>query len=128
MGLSSRTSLTSTLPVIESPGRTGALKRQWTSRRRTRARQVLGDHGVQDGAGHATLHDDLAESARPRGRVVVVQRVPVAADLGEQPDVPRATVRLRSALPTAGMRPPQTPFDSALIDSSVLSSGTVRRP
>src|SRR4051794_5530312 len=56
---------------------------------RAGAGQVLGHHGVQDAARHATLHDDPAE-ARPRGGLlVVVQRIAVAGHLGEALDVAR---------------------------------------
>src|SRR6478672_1603397 len=53
------------------------------------AGQLLGHDGVEDGAGDASLDDDLAEPGRARGLLVVVQRVVVAADLGEQLDVAR---------------------------------------
>jgi hypothetical protein len=52
-----------------------------------RSREVLGDDGVQETRGDATLDDDSPES-RPRRRLlVVVKWVAVAGQLGEQLDV-----------------------------------------
>ena len=51
--------------------------------------QVLGDDGVQQPGRHAALHDDAAEAERAAGVLVVVQRVAVAGQLGEQLDVAR---------------------------------------
>jgi hypothetical protein len=50
------------------------------------AGQILGDNRVQKSARHAALHDDPAEAARSGDRLVVVERVPVARDLGEELD------------------------------------------
>ena len=54
---------------------------------RARPRQLLGHNGIQDGAGDPALDDDFPEPRRLGRRFVVVQRVAVAADLGEQGDV-----------------------------------------
>ena len=88
IGLSSRTSSTSTSAVISSPGRTGARKLQSTCRKTLPGPgQVLGDDRVEQARRHAALDDDPAE-ARARGRLlVVVERVAVAGQLGEQLDV-----------------------------------------
>ena len=90
IGLSSRASSTSTSAVISSPGRTGALKLQSVVQEdRAGAGEVLGDDGVQQAGGDAALDDDPAE-ARSRGDgLVVVERVAVAGQLGEELDVPR---------------------------------------
>jgi hypothetical protein len=53
------------------------------------AGKVLGDDRVQDRAGDPTLDDDLAEARGSRGRLVVVERVAVSADVREAPDVLR---------------------------------------
>ena len=52
-----------------------------------RTRQLLRHNGIQDGAGDPALDDDFPEPRRLGRRFVVVQRVAVAADLGEQGDV-----------------------------------------
>src|SRR5262249_44015206 len=93
IGLSSRSSSTSTSAVISSPGATGARKLQSTWRKTLPwPRQVLPDDGVQQSAGDAALHDHSAEPAprppRPRA-LVVVERVPIAGQLGEELDVAR---------------------------------------
>jgi hypothetical protein len=50
--------------------------------------EVLGDDRVQQPGGDAALHDQTAE-ARAAGAIgVVVQRVAVARELGEELDVP----------------------------------------
>ena len=55
-----------------------------------RPRQVLGDDCVQQSGRHAALDDDAAEPAPSRARLVVVERVTVAGQLGEELDVPLA--------------------------------------
>ena len=52
-----------------------------------RPRQLLGHNGIQDGAGYPALDDDFPETGRLGRGFVVVQRVAVTADLGEQGDV-----------------------------------------
>jgi hypothetical protein len=54
---------------------------------RSRTGQILCDHGVQDGARHPSLYDDLAELRGAGDLLVVVKRVVVAADPGEPDDV-----------------------------------------
>ena len=54
---------------------------------RARTRQLLRHNGIQDGTGNPALDDDLPETGRLRRGFVVVQRVAVTADLGEQGDV-----------------------------------------
>ena len=54
---------------------------------RTRPRQLLGHNGIEDRARHTALDDDLPEAGRPGRGFVVVQRIAVTADLGEQGNV-----------------------------------------
>jgi hypothetical protein len=51
------------------------------------AGQVLGDDGVQEPRGDTSLNDEAAEPARGCPRLVVVERVAVAGELGEELDV-----------------------------------------
>jgi hypothetical protein len=74
-----------------------------------RAGQVLGDERVEQSAGHPALHDDPAERRRRGQRVVVVDRVAVAGDLGEPGDVPGADrAGALRALPDLGAPVDQT--------------------
>ena len=52
-----------------------------------RTRKILGDERVEEPRGHAALHDDPSEAAPKRSFFVVVERVVVARQLGEQLDV-----------------------------------------
>jgi hypothetical protein len=54
-----------------------------------RPRQILGNNGVQDGTGDAALHNNATESGPSRKFRVIVQRVAVSGDGGEQLDIPR---------------------------------------
>jgi len=54
---------------------------------RARPWQLLGHNGIQDGAGDAALDDDFSKAGRLGRGFVVVQRIAVTADLGEQCDV-----------------------------------------
>ena len=54
-----------------------------------RPREVLGDHRVEQAGGDAALDDQAAEARARRGLLVVVQRVAVAGQRGEQLDVAR---------------------------------------
>ena len=88
IGLSVRAEMTSTRPVMVSPGRTGALNAQLTFRNTVPGPgNFFGHNGIQDGAGDAALDDDFPETGRLGGGFVVMQRVAVTADLGEQSDV-----------------------------------------
>ena len=87
-GLVACTSSTSTSAVISSPGRTGARNSQATRRNTDPGPgQVLGDDRVEQAGGHSTLDDDAAEPGAGGRLGVVVQRIAVAGDLGEQLDV-----------------------------------------
>src|SRR5262245_2061274 len=55
---------------------------------RAGAGELLGDDRVEESGGHASLYDHAAEPGRGRDLLVVVQRVAVARELGEQLDVP----------------------------------------
>jgi menaquinone-9 beta-reductase len=50
-------------------------------------RKVLGDDSIEDGTRDTTLHDNLAEAAGFRHGLIVVEWIPVSADLGEPLDV-----------------------------------------
>src|SRR5262245_62275072 len=57
---------------------------------RAGAGQVLGDDCVEQPGRHTSLYDHAPEPGRGRRLLVVVQRVAVAGELGEQFDVPHA--------------------------------------
>ena len=87
-GLSERTEVTVASAVITSPGRTGARKRQATSRKTLPGPgSCSATERVEQARGHAALDDDRAEPARRGELGVVVDRVAVAGDLGEERDV-----------------------------------------
>jgi hypothetical protein len=68
-----------------------------------RARQILGHDRVQETGGDAALHDQTAETAPGGGRLVVVERVAVARELGEELDVAaRDLPRARGGVADAG--------------------------
>ena len=92
IGLSARASSLDPAGDV-SPGRTGAVKRQSTWQARDREASTTTASRMRL---YAALHDD-APKREARGRLVVVQRVAIAADLGEQPDEVRPTTCLRSA-------------------------------
>ena len=54
---------------------------------RSRAGQLFGHHGIQDGACNTALDDDLSKTTGFRDLLFVVNRVPVPADLGKAGNV-----------------------------------------
>src|SRR5262245_6528955 len=86
-----------------------------------RTGQFFGDDGVQDRAGHTTLYDDAAEARRRGGGFVVVQRVPVTADIGEQRDVARRYVP-RPPGRLTDRRLSMRPYGGSCVHGSIASS------
>jgi hypothetical protein len=86
-GLSARVPVTVASAVITSPGRTGARKRQTLEKDAARSGKLSATSALSRPVVTLRLHDDAAESTAPRHRVVVVDRVAVPGDLGEQLDV-----------------------------------------
>ncbi len=91
MGLSSRTRVTSTSPVIVSPGTHRRLEAPvHVQEHRAGTGQVLGHHRIQNRAGNAALDDNAAEP-RPGGelgvivdRTVSITREPAGVSAGAE--------------------------------------------